>query len=83
MYATNTYCMLQNDHMGNAPVPLVYIVPVCKSANAAKQNMLLSVHSSLVGWRQLVTERAWRIAGCCVRVPLSVAVDGGRCWRIR
>jgi hypothetical protein len=36
-------------------------------------------------------EYAWRIAGCCIWTPcwchcmwpLSVAVDSGRCWRIR
>ncbi len=39
MYATNTYCMLWKDCTGKAQVPSVYIVPVCKSANAAMRNM--------------------------------------------
>jgi hypothetical protein len=64
MYSTNTYCMLQKDHTGKAPVPLVYIVPFYKSANAVKQNMSWVEHSSSVGWRRSISERAWRIAGC-------------------
>ncbi len=76
------------------PVLLVYIVPVCKLANAVKQNMLWAEHSSSMGWRQSTLGQAWRIAGCFVRVvwtpwrchhmwPLSVAVDGGRWCMIR
>jgi hypothetical protein len=42
--------------MGKASVPLVYIVLVCRSANAAKQNMSWAEHSSLVGWRQLTLD---------------------------
>ncbi len=34
---------------GKAPVLLVYIVPMCKSANATKQHILWVEHSSLVG----------------------------------
>ncbi len=36
--------------MGKASVPLVYIVPVCMLARAAKQNMSCTKHNSLVGW---------------------------------
>ena len=92
------YCMLRNDRTGKAPVPSVYIVPVCMSARAAKQNMSCAEHTSSVGSRRSTSERACRIAGCCVRVdwtpwrcrrmwPLSVAVDGGRwckiSWEVR
>jgi hypothetical protein len=94
MYATNTYCMLQKDCTGNALVLLVYILLVCKLANAAKQNMLWAEHSSSMGWRQSTLVQAWRMAGCFVRVvwipwqchpmwPLSGAVDGGRWCMIR
>jgi hypothetical protein len=58
MYTANTYCMLGKDHPGKAPVLLVYIVLVCKAANAVKQNMLWVEHSSLVGWRGSMSERA-------------------------
>jgi hypothetical protein len=60
--------MLRKDCMGKALVLLVYIILVCKSANAMKQNMLWLEQSSLVGWRQSTSAQAWRIAGCFVRV---------------
>jgi hypothetical protein len=50
MYATNIYCMLWKDLIGKAQVSSVYIAPVCKFANVAKQNMLWTEHSCLVGW---------------------------------
>jgi hypothetical protein len=94
MYATNIYCMLRKDRTGKAPVLLVYILPVCKLANAAKQNMPCAEYSSSMGWRQSTLAETWRIAGCFVQVvwtpwqcrcmwPLLVAVDGGRWCMIR
>ncbi len=39
------------DCTGKALEQLLYIIPVCKSGNVMKQNMLWVEHTSLVGWR--------------------------------
>ena len=40
------YCMPSRERTGSAPVWSVYIVPVCLSASAAKQNMLVALFVS-------------------------------------
>ncbi len=45
------YCIFLKERTGNAPVRSLYIVPVCRLARVAKQNISWAAQISSVGMR--------------------------------
>ena len=96
MYTTKIYCIPLNDVTGNCPQRSVLIVPLIMSPRTAKRYIESSsaVHSccgkciSLTAYRALKMSCSWSLVHCTsllcqIMWPLSVAVDGGRCFLMR
>ena len=88
--------MPSRDRTGSAPVWSVYIVPICLSAKAAKQKILLASFVSfgslsflvlLIAATSLLRATFFRVLRRPVLgrfiLPFGVAGDGGRYFRMR
>ncbi len=73
IHATNTYCILLKGQTGNAPVMLVYMVPVMALASAAKQNTSCIAQFFWAGKMRSTSARVAIMSDCifCVEAVLD------------